>query len=707
MDLGLEASEVGVEVASGSTSAGTLKRMNMEPRQGRATSQVVRYVGFACGIGMILGFFEARDLWVHPFPSGLLERNVTWVIWFLAPLIDGAAACLAGVGSWLLVSTFRRKGWVPAKRFLQVHRTAFALAGPSALSMWCVCAMAGSHPASLTLKVATALLLPALGVRLGRTLPLKPLAIALGGAFSILLVGLAIFLLWPAIHFGDALAASPQVAARPNIILVTLDTVRADHLSLYGYARKTTPHLDTWAKRGVVFENAITTTSWTLPSHASIFTGLLPHQHGADWYMPLNTRRWTLAEVLASWGYETAGFTSNFVYGEAGWGLAEGFHEYEDNRDFLLHNLGTLRVGMRIIDPLYRRWVLPDSFERRSAQDMNQDILRWVEHRSRRPYFLFINYFDAHDPYLSSPADARHFGALPPGVIREARYGFEGRGTLHLPEADRQALVAGYDNSLATLDRGLAELLDMLSRLPDWENTVLVITSDHGEGLGEHGGYYHGLDLYNESVRVPLIILGRGVPHGLRIPSAVSTLDVFPTVLRFAGDQNPSRSALQNFWTPGGEPAEGDVAVISELTTQRGFRGYMPQISLRTQDWDFIQFLGGREELYRWREDAGEQNNLAALPEYRPIVAAMHARLCSLVAHSLGPWQGPEYLSALDEPGRPFLSMADSPAELASLPNIPGPRIGEVQDQFPLKAVASLRKVKVSDVDLLHSLPYQ
>ncbi len=679
----------------------------MEHFQSRLMGQAMRYVGFTCAMGIVLGLFEAGDLWVHPHPSGLLKRNVTWVIWFLAPLIDGASACLVGMGSWLLLSTFSWKGWEPAKRFLGVHRMAFAVVGLSAASLWCACAVAGSHPARFAIKVATALLLPTLAVRLGGTLRLRTLAIALGSVFSIMLTGLVIFLLWPAAHFGDALAASLQSVARPNIILVTLDTVRADHLSLYGYARQTSPHLEALAKRGVVFENAIATTSWTLPSHASIFTGLLPHQHGADWYMPLNTRRWTLAEVLASWGYETAGFTSNFVYGEAGWGLAEGFDEYEDNRGFLLHNLGTLRVGVRIIDPFYRRWVLPDSFERRDATDMNRDIRRWVEHRSHQPYFLFINYFDAHDPYLSSPADARRFGTLPPGVIREARYGFEGRGSLHLPEADRQAMVAGYDDSLATLDRALADLLGSLSRLPDWENTVLIITSDHGEGLGEHGGYYHGLDLYNESVRVPLIVLGRGVPHDLRIPSVVSTLDVFPTVLRFAGEENASRSALQNFWTPGAEPVNEEEAAISELTTQRGFRGYMPQISLRTQDWDYIRFLGGGEELYRWRDDTREQNNLAALPEYRPIVTAMHARLCSLVAHSLGPWQGPEYLSALDERGRPFLGMADSPAELASLPNIPGPRIGEIQDQFPLKAVPSLRGVKVSDVDLLHSLPYQ
>jgi arylsulfatase A-like enzyme len=638
----------------------------------------------------------------------MLQPNVTLVIWFLGPLLDGAAGLLIGLGCGLVSAAFPwRRVWQLAVKAVRGRGFLITLTGIAATVIAASYAVAGNVLALRFLKVTLALFLCSFAHRLTRSLPLKTLGVTLGSVGFLLLCGAGAYFLGPSMGANSVSAAASNAMAPPNIILITLDTVRADHLSLYGYSRQTTPNLERWGQQGVVFENAIAPTSWTLASHASMFTGMLPHQHGADWLIPLSTRRWTLAEVLRDWGYETAGFTSNLVYGEAGWGMAEGFEHYEDYRESVPHSLQSLRLCFGLLSPLYRHWVGPETFERRYAFQVNRNILDWLQHRPPGPFFLFINYFDAHDPYLAPLPYAHKFGDYSPDLIRRLKFVF---ATSHanIPEKDKRALVDAYDTCLRSLDRALGELFNSLSRGPAWEHTVVIITSDHGEGFGEHGAFSHGENLHREAVHVPLIIFGPRIPKGVRVSRLVPTQDLFSTVLAFAGMSVPpvSRTALQRYWTPGLGSADSDDQVVSELSPKYSGRWCWPQITLRTGQWTYILNLGGSEELYRWPGDPGEQVNLAASTEYYSVRAELRARLRSLIGKSLRPWEGPQFLLALDEPGRPFLNVGGSAAEVASSQQVPVPAIGEVQNRFPLKPVVTPRLKETADTDLLQSLPY-
>jgi arylsulfatase A-like enzyme len=669
-------------------------------------SLLVRSASVGVLTGLLFGLYEATYLWRHPYPEVLLKPTVTCLIWFLAPLLDGMLSGVVGLGTGAVIAACQGNlTWHHAIRFVGAHRIVAmvlvaALAAANAL-------IGGAH-AFGTLKLVAVFLVTTAASRLLRPLPLRTLGITLGTTFLVLLAGVAFYTVKPSAHATVAAAGPEPPRPKPDIILITLDTVRADHLSSYGYSRLTTPNLDRVAREGVLFENAIAPTSWTLASHASMFTGSLPHQHGADWHSPLNTSRWTLADALKAEGYETVGFTANIDYGEAGWGLGEGFDLYEDNRPSLLHNLRVMKVGLRVFDPFYQRWLWPDYFERRDASKVNQDVLGWFHRRSPHPVFLFINYFDVHDPYLPPRDYAHEFGDAPPELIRKTKFVFSTRGTVHLATQERNALVSGYDNSLASLDHALGELLNSLSRHPQWQNTVVIITSDHGEGFGEHGTYGHGSSLYREELRVPLIVFGPQIPKGLRIPQVVSTQNLFSTALEFAGEgvMPVSPAALQRYWTPGIDPGKLDESTISELTPKNAFTWVEPEMSLRTQDWEYLRDSQGKEELYHWKQDPGEQVNLAASAGYQPIVEALHARLCTLISDSRRPWQGPQYLSALDEPRRPFVNVAASLAKPLIGQRVPCPCIGDAQDRFPPKTAIPSGMLQAPDRDLLQSLPY-
>lgn len=681
----------------------------MEHDQSRFSTSIARYAGLGALTGLLLGLLEAIYLSHYTRPPGLLKPNVTWVIWFLGPLLDGTAGGILGSLTGRIMTA--RQSFPAGRRVAEVLCAHGIVA---IVSVICVTgfvlahALLGNEHALRFLKVTTVLLLPLIAHELGKSVRLKILGVTLGSALFILLVGVGVYCMRPPFQTSVAAAGPLTRKGKPNIILITLDTVRADHLSLYGYSCPTTPNIDRLARGGVVFENAIAPTSWTLASHASMFTGLLPHQHGADWQIPLNTRRWTLADVLGSWGYETAVFTSNVSYGEAGWGLDEGFDLYQDNRVSLLHNLEVLEFGRRIFGPLYRRWVWPASFEHRNASQVNRDILNWFRRRSPRPFFLFTNYFDAHFPYLTPRNSSRGFGDMPPELIRKISSAFTTSDVVHLSDPDRTSLIAGYDNSLAALDGSVAELLNFVSHLPDGANTVVIITSDHGEGLGEHGTYWHGSNLHAEAVHVPLVILGPGIPKGLRISHLAPIQDLFSTVLEFAGEGAVtfSGTGLQRYWTPGAVFGKLDAYAISELTPKYNFTGLLPQMSLRTDEWAYIRNSQGDEELYDWRRDPAEQVNLAPLADYRQIRERLYARLRNSIGESLRPWQRPQYLSALDEPRRPFVNFVGSFAELASAQHEFGPPIGEAQDRFPPRAVVSSGLLRAPDSDLLQSLPY-
>jgi len=698
----------------------TTKTNSTQPRAPKLSRAGVisRFSMLSGTAGLAVGLYEAWLLWTRPRVIPLLVPDVGYVIWFLAPLVDMVFFGLLGLAlGWLASRTRSRE--VPVALAI-----AFGLTFVVLVRLWFHFEIGLNRfdfntevlvPARLFLFAFILSLLPlAVGwpwverfaepsfPRLAR-----PLGKGLAAATAIAVGGIGLFLLRPSFSGTAAQAAPPSGA--PNIVFITLDTVRADHLSSYGYSRPTTPNIDRFARTGVLFENAISASSWTLASHASMFTGLLPQQHGADWAVPLAQNPWTLAEILRTQGYETASFVANELYLQKGWGTSQGFDNYGDERASLRHNLRETLLGNAVIQPAFEHLVQYDYLDRENAGQLNESVFRWFEHRSTQPYFLFINYFDAHDPYFPPEPYNHRFGGLSSAAAFRLRaFTLTSDETVDFDPQDRDSLIAGYDNCLAYLDRQLAILLGFLRRSSGWQNTVVILTSDHGEAFGWKGSYEHGRNLYRGVLHVPLIIAGPGVPQGLRISHVVGTRQLFSTVLDLAGRDNTpfSRTSLARFWNPVYKPVPSDDAVISELVPTSDPDARHAMASLTTPEWQYIEHRSGRQELYKWKVDPEEQNNLADSPEEQPTLQALRSRLITLVSNATGPWRGPEYLEALDGPlGPPHLSLLQpKPFD----PGAPGTsfRIGWAQAFFKPDDSTTIRPT-ASEQELMRSLPYQ
>ena len=318
---------------------------------------------------------------------------------------------------------------------------------------------------------------------------------------------------------------------KPTIILITMETTRADHLSCYGYHKKTTPHLDKLARECVVFRNAYAPSPWTLPSHASIFTGMYPAKHGAhndwehlksNWPRSLSSYHKTLAEILVDHGYKTAGIVGSHVC-HSSTGLAQGFEYYDDELISVLFEFEYFSlykfIGRWIfLDEIVGRWGL--SGYRRASQ-VNTHVFSWLENHYQSPFFLFIHYFDPHIPYL--PPDKYYL------LFRE-----DENVEITKSERYKRDVVAHYNGEIAYLDYHLEELFERLKELKIYNNSMIIITSDHGEFFGEHDFWIHGHELYEEVLRIPLIIKypASYLKTGEYL-KRVSLVDIMPTILNF------------------------------------------------------------------------------------------------------------------------------------------------------------------------------
>lgn len=668
-----------------------------------------RYAVVGALAGLVIGALEGIYRYRHPGLRFFLQPDVSYVIFFLGPLVDGLAGKVLGLVTGLFVisrssRTGRRVANILGACLVAVLALEFAKNPRNVVTPL----LGGRSPIHFILTLGAVILLAGAAAFIGgRILPLRTLSVVVAAAFVISLGGVGFYALRPSMHRADIAAKPAGPIGAPNIILITLDTLRADHLSLYGYPRPTTPSIDKWARQGVVFDNAIAPTSWTLSSHASIFTGLLPHQHGADFAMPLDPSWWTIGDVLRSRGYETAGFTSNLSYGEAGWGMGNGFEVYDDDVTTVRHNLGNLLVVSRLLQPLYAKYVQPDDLGRRNAGQINRDVLRWFHHRSSRPFYLFINYYDVHDPYLVPAHHDSRFGHVSPWLVDRIESVVDGdKGHPYVSAEEKESFITSYDNCLAFLDNSVGELLDSVSHLPGWENTIVIITSDHGESFGEHGTYNHALNLYREVLHVPLIIVGPAIPAGLRVSQLVPIQELFETVLQISGMDNPpfQGASLRRFWRPGYEPGDSDEFVVSELLPQAASPAL---ISLTTPQWQYLRDAQGNEELYHWMSDPAERVNLGKSPEYQKLLKDLQIQLRATVNESLRPWRRPEYLSALGGSRRTSANAARGGSDLgagsAHPPRLP---IGTSQAFFPRRAFMATQRLSSADQELLQSLPY-
>ena len=307
-------------------------------------------------------------------------------------------------------------------------------------------------------------------------------------------------------------ACSPRGASGPpGLLLISLDTTRSDHLSVYGYPRDTSPELDALARQGVRFAAAYSASASTGPSHATLFTSLHPLRHGVlKNGLPLADERETLAERLRAHGFQTAAVVGSFVL-DAKFGFAQGFDLYDD--DFAPEE-ATVTVSE------WEGHEVPGSFDRRGDHTTRR-ALRWLREARdpARPFFLFVHYFDPHLSYAPPEPFATRFEAeLPAAASRLDR------------------LIARYDGEIAFVDHAVGELLEGLEALGLAGTTLVIVSGDHGEGLMQHGMLGHGVHLYEEAVRVPLLLRWPGrLPRRRTISEPVATVDIAPTALELLG----------------------------------------------------------------------------------------------------------------------------------------------------------------------------
>ena len=465
----------------------------------------------------------------------------------------------------------------------------------------------------------------------------------------------------------------PIPADAPNILLIVMDTVAASHLDLYGYARPTSPALDELARRGSRFDAAQPASSWTLPSHATMFTGRWPHELSVGWRTPLDAAAPTVAEFLCARGYATAGFIANTSYCSTDSGLGRGYTVY---RDYLFQDLSPFRkavlveksldglqaIGDVLGDALELTWLkagvqrIRERFEtdRKEASEVNREFLDWVVHRPQpeRPYFAFLNYFDAHSPYQLPPRRIRRFGVKP--TEERAIHLIRDWWTVDKSQVSPQELAFvsdAYDDCVASIDEQVGRLFDVLERRGALDRTWVILVSDHGESFGEHEGVYvHGSSLYQTELHVPLVVVP---PPGTRIKPDVaetaSLRNLAATIVDIAGWSADSRfpgESLARLWQLSSDfsPAEVPVAramaeLIPNETLVPGLPGPPrrpgPLAALTEDRWSYIRREGEvREELYHLREDPGEQHNVAASVGSRPRLEQMRDVLSRL---TLGP----------------------------------------------------------------------
>jgi arylsulfatase A-like enzyme len=421
----------------------------------------------------------------------------------------------------------------------------------------------------------------------------------------------------------------PAEANRPNVLLIVLDTVRADRLSLYGYSRSTTPFLDALGEQSAVLTQAVSTSSWTLPAHASLFTGLHPNLHGAT-EDRLDTRSATLAETFAAHGYRTAGFTANTIMTQRRTGLDRGFQHYEDLFANLTDAASRTTFGRRLLR-FASRFGYHDWPGRKSAAAINGSFFSWLDSRGTdRPFFAFLNYFEAHGPYLPPREFAARFSAQPDALVARRPYNGWAYAGEPVDAAVREMESEAYDASLAYLDAQLEQLFAQLRARGLLDSTLVVITSDHGESIFEHGAFGHSMNLYRENLHIPLLFHWPGrVPSGVRDARLTDLTAVPATILDLAGISAPWPTASL---APFQQEPPGTVWPLSELARNADAPKHWPNHSgwlksLVSDRWHLILHQSGRAELFDWQADPQELNDLAR--EGHPAVHELTNELTS------------------------------------------------------------------------------
>lgn len=412
----------------------------------------------------------------------------------------------------------------------------------------------------------------------------------------------------------------------PNLVLITLDTTRWDHLGAYGYAGGTTPQLDRFAESSVVYDRAYSTSSWTLPSHASMLTGLLPMEHGAQTVANGGNRSLgygvrslqdsftTLPELLLEAGYRTGAVVAGPALRRE-LGLAQGFEIYDDDLSKPRHMLHGKR-----------------------AEEVTDAAVRLVDEFGAGPYFLFVNFFDPHAPYrppapfdrgLANPDEIAQGESLVKNLLNET----PAKALSDYSDAERrwiERLLAGYDAEIRYMDSHLGRLLDAIAAGPRGDQTLIAITADHGESFGEHYYVSHGAHLYDDNVRVPLLVRYPQTREASRVSTAVQNLRLFQMFAAAAGIRIPAEVDPIGLT---GDPGEVVLQVRRSDLNVRMFGEYFDRDMVALVSWPFklIARSTGQRELYDSANDPAELHDLSG--DQPEVLGRLEGRLNEIEMH--------------------------------------------------------------------------
>ncbi len=389
-------------------------------------------------------------------------------------------------------------------------------------------------------------------------------------------------------------AGGAPAVRRPDVVLISVDSLRADHLGAYGYGRPTSPNIDRLAAEGVLFENAYSTTTWTLPSHVSMLTGLYPEAHRVQ--LPrhrLGSGAPLLSELLAEAGYQTLAVVSGPFMSQE-FGFDRGFEVYDDRTV----SFPSLRASHRGV----------------TAPRLHQRLLEVLDGLDGRPFFLFVHYWDVHYDYAPPPPWNDRFDPGYEGAVTADDYARSDHVHAAMPRRDLEHVLALYDGEIGFTDRYLGRLLAELERRERLRDALIVLTADHGDEFFEHGRKGHYANLYDTTLRVPLIVRlpgSRGA--GRRVAAAATLVDLVPTVLEVAGLEPPA-----------GLQGASLLPTALDVDRRRGplFADLRDEIKAVVMDgWKLIRSTSeagaARLELYDLRRDPAETDDRSAAEPQR------------------------------------------------------------------------------------------
>ena len=400
-------------------------------------------------------------------------------------------------------------------------------------------------------------------------------------------------------------SCGPRRPSIRNVVLISIDTLRADHLSAYGFPRSTTPNIDAVAREGVLFTNVHTTVPMTLPAHVSMLTGTLPPTHGLRDNLEnrLPEASLTLAEMLKPRGFTTGAIVSTFVL-DRRFGVSQGFDSYDD-RFQAVHKIGDL--------------------SERKGDETTRLARTWLDEHKDRPFFFFVHFYDPHDPYQPPEPFASQWKDHP------------------------------YEGEVAFADHCVGQVMEKLRQLGLYDSTLIVITGDHGEMLGEHGELNHGFFIYEGALKVPLVVRMPSAEAAARqVDLPASLIDIVPTVLSLVGAEVPKEVQGVDLspWLAGRGAGGGARPLYAETVTPTRYYGTSSLLGVISDGWKYIET--SRPELYDLRSDPAETVNLF---EREPARADALGKILVAILAAAGRAPGPAPESAaLDEAARERLA---------------------------------------------------